>query len=93
MKFRPQHLTEHEWAQLQLPRRYQVLTWQLNVSWYPPAKTVKFVSTLRDPVEQWELFRRGAEKVSYPEHLEVIMGHVTNLYNLVEDVTGIAEPF
>lgn len=93
MRIRPHHLTDREWQQLSIPRRYQVLTWQLNVSFYPPAKSVKFVSVLRDPIENVELHRRGAVPSSYSDHLEVIQTHLLNTYSLVEHCTGIDEPF
>lgn len=93
MRMRPNHLSEREWQQLPLPRRYQCLTWQLNVSFYPPGKLVKYVSVLRDPIENVELHRRGADKQTYPDYLEVVMSHLGNQHNLVEHLTGIDEPF
>jgi hypothetical protein len=93
MRLSPPHLTKREWQQLPLPKRYQCLTWQLNVSFYPPGKLVKFVSTLRDPIDNVEIHRRGADKQSYPDYLEVLMKHTENQHNLVEYLTGIDEPF
>lgn len=93
MKIRPKYLTEREWQQLPFERRYQVLTWQLNVSFYPPAKHVRYVSILRDPIEQVEVLRRGAAPADWPDHLEVIQTHFNNVYSLVEHLTGIGEPF
>lgn len=92
---RPQirNLSDKEWQQLPIPKRFQVLTWQMNVSYYPPAKTAKLVSSLRDPIENVELLRAGHGAMAWHEHMEVFLTHLTNTTGWIEDVTGIHEPF
>jgi hypothetical protein len=63
------------------------------VSFYPPAKTVKLISSLRDPIENVELIRAGHNAVGYPDHLEAWLKHSENVQSFVENITGIHEPF
>lgn len=87
------NLSDKEWQQLPIPRRFQVITWQINVSYYPPGKSVKLISSLRDPIENTELLRAGHGPLSWHEHQDVFMTHLTNTTGWIEDVTGIHEPF
>lgn len=40
-----------------LPGMYKALTWQLNVTAYPSTKSIRWVSVIREPSDQFEIKR------------------------------------
>lgn len=93
MHMRPRHITEQQWQQIPVPRRYQCLALQFNVTFYPLQKNVRTNFSLRDPIEQYDLIRERREAEPWHWHTEWFLDKITGLYKTIEDITEIHEPF
>lgn len=84
------------WQQLPLPGSHACITWQLNVTFHPGQRGMKYVSVLRDPDVQVELARVGCMLTdddvaldSLQEHLPAVLTQLLYLACLPEELVDL----
>lgn len=80
------------WPNLPLPGFYPVLTWQMNATITQKTGMGKFVSIIREPLDQVEVYRYHEGLRHYGEFVRELDAHLSDLPRVLGYLMGIETP-
>lgn len=78
-------------ASLPRPGRFEVVSWQMNVTAYPPSGTVRVTSAITDPREHLTLHVAKFEVPSFTRGAESVTQQVAETLRAVGYITGLSK--
>lgn len=78
-------------APLPRPSRFEVVTWQLNATVYPPGDVVRWTSTLRDPKDGGRIHSAKSERIGWPQGSAEVLKQCEETLRALGYITGLSK--